>query len=346
MTERLLFADSQNRDVTLYPEGNSYILHLTRPLRNVERVDLVSARVPNTMYNLTDGSNVLTLNGTSNISLNTGFYSAYTLAAAVTAATSNVPALNYLASEGHYLFTNPSSFSIKIRSSELAVMLGMVAGVDLASALASVTDPMYSGLNVLRSSTLVDFSLNDYVFLDVDELKTPFHVDTGAIQGTTGTISGSNANRAFAPIIMDVGSACIKNFHENKDYRVSVDYPEPINSLQRLTVRWIDRDGNLLNFRGWNTNAFVLRVYIRSDPRPTLPPPEPLEEIQIKRIVEAMKVMPPPPPEPKRRFHWWIIVLVLIGAIVAYKTFGGQLGAPGPGPGLPPGPRVAPRLGS
>lgn len=322
MTERLLFADSQNRDVTLYPDGNSYILHLTRPLRNVERVELVSARLPNTMYNLTDGSNVLTLNGTSNVSLNSGFYSAYTLAAAVTAATSNVPALNYLVSEGHYLFTNPTSFSIKIRSKELALMLGMAPGVDLTAALAPVTDPTYSGLYVLRSSTLVDFSLNDYVFLDIDELKTPFNIDTGAIQGTTGTISGSNANRAFAPIIMDVGSACIKNFHENKDYSISVVYPEPINSLQRLTIRWIDRDGNLLDFRGWNTNAFVLRVYIASDPKPTLPPPEPLEQIEIKRIVEAMKVMPPPPPEPgiRKRIPWWIIILVLLVGIVVWKS--------------------------
>jgi len=350
MTERLLFADSQNRDVTLYPEGNSYVLHLTRPLRNVERVDLVSARVPNTMYNLTDGSNVLTINGASNVSLNQGFYSAYTLAAAVTAATSNVPGLNYLAAEGHFLFANPSPFSIKIHSKELGTMLGMAVETDLTGELASNTDPTYSALYVIRSSTLVDFSLNDYIFLDVDELRTPFHVDTGALQGTTGTISGSNANRAFAPIIMDVGSSCIKNFHENKDYRISVDYPEPINSLQRLTVRWIDRDGNLLNFRGWNTNAFVLRVYLRADPRPTLPPPEPLEQIEIKRIVEAMKIMPPPPPEPKRRFHWWIIVLVIIGAFVAYKTFGqtplgSGLQAPGlVGPGVPPGPR--PRLGS
>ena len=39
----LLFADSKNRD---YPSGNSYVIHLTRPIKNIERVDLVSARVP------------------------------------------------------------------------------------------------------------------------------------------------------------------------------------------------------------------------------------------------------------------------------------------------------------
>jgi len=55
-TTRLLFADSKNRDAALYPSGSSYVLHLTTPIKEIERVDLVSARVPNVMYNLTAGS--------------------------------------------------------------------------------------------------------------------------------------------------------------------------------------------------------------------------------------------------------------------------------------------------
>jgi hypothetical protein len=317
-TQRLIFADSNNRDVSLYPSGNSYILHLTRPIKNIERVELVSARVPNTMYNLTNGSNVFAVSS-SNVSMNPGFYSAYTLAQAVTS--NALVTLDYLPQEGHYVFSNPSVFTLKIQSNEFATMVGLTVGTTYTAALASSLDPAYSGNYIIKSTTLVDFSLNDYIFMDIDELKTPFHVDTGALQGTSGTISGSNANRAFAPIIMDVGSACIKNFHENKDYRIGVDYPEPINSLQRLTVRWIDKDGNLLDFRGWNTNAFVLRLHLVGDPEPTLPPPMPLEEIQIKRFVEAMKVAPPPPPEPKRRVPWALIMLIFLIAFIVYKSW-------------------------
>ena len=331
---RLVFVDAANRDVTLYPTGSSYVLHLTRPIRNIERVDLVSARVPNTMYNLTSGSNVFAFNS-SNVSLNQGFYSAYTLAQAVTS--NATVALDYLQQEGHYIFSSSGTFTLKIQSSEFGTMVGLPTGTYTA-ALATTLDPAYSGKYVVRSTTLVDFSLNEYIYLDIDELRTPFNVDTGALQGTSGTISGSNANRSFAPIIMDVGSACIKNFHENKDYCVSVDYPEPINSLQRLTVRWVDKNGNLLDFRGWNTNAFILRLHLTPDPEPTLPPPQPMEEIQIKRIVEAMKIQPPPP-EPKRRFHWWIIILVILGAFVAYKSWPRATGPVGPGAGLQaPGP--------
>ena len=335
MSIRTIFADAENRDATLYPSGNSYVLHLTAPLKNIERVELVSARVPNTMYNLTDGSNVFAI-GSVQVSLNPGFYSAYTLAAAVTA--NAAVSMDYLMQEGHFVFSSTGPFTLTIQSQEFATMAGLPLGAYAAS-LATTLDPTYSGKYIVKSTTLIDFSLNEYVYLDIDELRTPFSVDTGALQGTTGTISGSNVNRAFAPIIMDVGSSCIKNFHENKDYKVSVEYPEPINSLQRLTVRWFDKKGNLLNFRGWDTNAFILRLFLTPDPERVLPPPPPLEDVQIKRLVEAMQMVPPPPPEPKRRFHWWLIILVFIGAIVAWKTFrpsstgtGGQLVQVGPVP--------------
>ena len=319
----LLFADSDNRDQALYPTGSSYVLHLTRPIKNIERVDLVSARVPNTMYNLTNGTNVLVISGT-NVSLNPGFYSVYTLAQAVTnggAITGVI--VEYLPAEGHFIFSSTTQFTLKIQSAELALLLGLTSGTTYTGALAGATDPTYATKYIQKSTTLVDLSLNDYIFLDIDELRTPSHVDTGSLQGTTGTISGSNANRNFAPVIMDVGSACIKNFHENKDYRVSVEYPEPIASLQRLTVRWVDKSGAALNFQGWNANAFVLRIHVREDQERTLPPPPPLQDVEIRRIIEAMTIaMPPPAPkESKRKIPWWLILIVLIGAIVAYKSW-------------------------
>ena len=325
---RLLFADSKNRDVALYPSGNSYVLHLTTPIKDIERVDLVSARVPNTMYNLSRGSNVLAVNS-SNVSLNPGFYSVYGLAAALTA--TSVITCDYAPDEGHFIFSSSTPFTIFVHSQELATMLGFVRGTTHTAALAGATDPSYTGKYILRSSTLVDMSLNEYVFLDIDELRTPSHVDTGSLQGNTGTVSGSNANRNFAPVIMDVGSACIKNFHENKDYRVSVQYPEPIASLQRLTVRWVDKSGNPLDFRGWDTNAFVLRIHIKDQERPP-PPPPPLQDVEIRRIVEAMTFQIPKaePKETRPRIQWWLVVLAILGLIFVWKTRASSTGPTAP----------------
>jgi hypothetical protein len=209
-------------------------------------------------------------------------------------------------------------------------MLGLSHGTLLSSSLAGPTDPSYATKYILRSSTLVDMSINEYIFLDIDELRTPSHVDTGALVNSTGTVSGSNANRNFAPVMMDVGSACIKNFHENKDYCVSVTYPEPIASLQRLTVRWVDKTGAPVNFRGWETNAFVLRLHIRD--RESEEEQEDLKdmsrrlgELEIKRMLDEQAKPPPPPPPPKKTpFGKWtifILVLLLLLGFWGYKTF-------------------------
>ena len=331
MTTRLLFADSKNRDVALYPSGNSYVLHLTTPIKDIERVDLVSARVPNTMANLSRGSNVISISS-SNVSINPGFYSVYGLAQALTNSFVSLggTVVDYLPDEGHFLFSSAASFTVFIHSQELATMLGLTRGIMYTSALAGPTDPSYTGKYIIRSTTLVDLSLNDYIFLDIDELRTPSHVDTGALVSSSGTVSGSNANRNFAPVILDVGSGCIKNFHENKDYNVSVTYPEPIASLQRLTVRWVDKSGAPLNFRGWETNAFVLRLHIRDREREEEEEDlkdmsRRLGELEIKRMLDEQAKPPPPPPPPKKTpfGRWTILVLLLLIALGywGYKTF-------------------------
>lgn len=331
-TERLVFADSLNRDDGLYPSGNSYTLHLTTPIKNIERVDLVSARVPNTMYNVTNGSNVFSISGTP-VSIRSGFYSAYGMADAVTS--SGTVTCDYLPDQGKFIFSNASVFSITNQSEEFARIVGLSNATTYTATLATALDPNYSSKYIVRSTTLVDLSLNDYVFLDIDELRTPHNIDARKLDGASGTVSGSNANRAFAPIVMDVGSACIKNFHENKDYRISVEYPEPINVLQRLTVRWFNRDGKLLDFQGWDTNAFVLRIHVKPEPERALPPPPPLQDVELKRIIDAMTLaLPPPPKEESKKFKipWFLLVLATLIGIFIWKTFGNRLGAAQVGP--------------
>lgn len=311
--EILLVGDSKDRDVNLYPSGNSYVLHLSYPIKNVSRVDLVSARLPNTVYNLTSTSNVVTV-GTSNITLNQGFYSATGLADALTTAGLTT---DYLPNEGHFIFSNGSSFSITTTSQEFASMAGLSNNTTYSSTVATVSDPGYT--NIIRSINIVNLSMNEFVYLDIDELKTPSHVATGGIADASGTISGSNTGRSFAPIIMDVSSAFIKNFKET-EYKISVQYPEPIGTLSRLTVRWYDKNGNLLNFRGLDTNAFVLRAHIERDER-RLPPPQPLMDVELERVIEAMSFVPEKPPEKKRKIPWVLITLVVILGFIIYKTF-------------------------
>jgi hypothetical protein len=72
--------NSAKRDLNRYPNGNVYSLELITPIKNVTKVELMSARVPNTIYNIFDGSgsNAFSFTSTSlsdTISLPPGFWS-------------------------------------------------------------------------------------------------------------------------------------------------------------------------------------------------------------------------------------------------------------------------------
>jgi len=53
----------------------------------------------------------------------------------------------------------------------------------------------------------------------------------------------------------------IKNFKKNSDYDLCIDYPQVLNKIDRLTVRWTDRNNDLINFNGINDNSFLLRFH-------------------------------------------------------------------------------------
>ena len=44
--EYVVYVDSNNRNQTLFPNSNSYTLHLATPIRNIARAELVSAMLP------------------------------------------------------------------------------------------------------------------------------------------------------------------------------------------------------------------------------------------------------------------------------------------------------------
>lgn len=70
--------------------------------------------------------------------------------------------------------------------------------------------------------------------------------------------------------------------------------------MSRLTIRWVDRNGTLLNFNGLDDNSFVIRCHtVREPVAPRLEMPDPVPA-------------PPAPPKKKEGPRW-----ILIGGGVA-----------------------------
>ena len=300
--ETTLYVDSRQRDVKLYPSGNSYTLFLQSPVHNVSQVDLISAKIPNTMYNLTTNSNVLkfdSLFGSSNLALNSGFYSTDSLVDTFnkTSQVSNV-AMSYLEAEGKFIFTGNLT-SITTMTQEIAEIIGLPLGTTPASPIA--TNAVYKGLYpnanaYVVSSNIVSLEVNDYIWLDIEEFRTPFTTDARKLilnpQGVYTTTSNTSA-RSFAIIPMDVPSGGIKSFKEANDYPVYVAFPSRLDSLDRLTISWLDRNGKPLDFHGLDVNSFTLRLHTVHVPdeveRPvSLPPPVPFEKENQKIVWGAM----------------------------------------------------------
>jgi hypothetical protein len=312
--------------VVLFPNGNSYVLHLTAPLHSVIQVDLVTAKVPNSVYNLTNGSNVFmftTSNVAKDVSVAPGYYSATGLARAlVNASGTTLFNLEFLQDEGRYLLSSNIEFTLEATTSEIRRALGFASGT-LTSFAASTSpvyanDTNYQGKWLYKSTKLIDLTTAEYLFLDIDELRTTSVIDAKKLVGATGTTEGATMRSTFGQVPMDVPSGTIKNFKETSDYKQYVQFTTPIPKLDRLTVRWVDHRGKLVNFQDFNNNAFTLRFHCeyRKLPEPVVP----LQDVEIRRIVEAMTYVTPKEESKKRpRIPWWLILVVVLSAYVAWR---------------------------
>ena len=268
MEVRQLFVSSENRDTTLYPSGNSYTLHITEPIKDITRVELMYASVPNTLYNLSDvSSNVIEIDGVG-FNIPPGFYGASALATELTYAitTDTGITVQYLPAEGKFLFTRPNTggtFDIDIISPELAKMLGLDGSTTAVNTMPYYNNTRYLGKFWVKSSRVANLAPNEGIFLDIHELRTPYNEDAKALErtGTFITYSGQNVSRIFGMIPMDVTAGAVKHFKKASDYDFVVDYTNPIRKLDRLQIKWVDRMGKPVNFNGLEDNSFMLRFY-------------------------------------------------------------------------------------
>lgn len=234
--------DSKNRDTTRFPYGNTYVITLPHVIKSVVKVDLIAAKVPNSMYNLTAGTNVFSTN-TVTVSLENGFYSAQLLADEINERLNVNESIQYLQAEGKFVYlTNDSTSAITVNSEEMSKMLGLTQNKTYTVASLDVAINGFS--YGVKSDRVVDFSLNEFVFLDIEEFRTPFFSETNT----------------FAVIPMDVPSTHVKTFKENTDYIMSQTLTSQ-QTISKLTIHWYDKNLKHLNFQGFENNGFVLRVH-------------------------------------------------------------------------------------
>jgi hypothetical protein len=286
-----VFVTSENRDTAQFPSGNAYTLYLTNPIKNIKKVELVYASVPNTLFNLTSNANFISFSNTttqimSNISnlasfsIAQGFYGASGLATEITNAVGSETAItaSYLSSEGKFLFTRANAtgpFTMCINTPEAANLLGFPASV-VGTAINSLNvtagtslqipiyseNATYTGVDFIKSTTIADLNVAEGLFLDVEELQTICNENADKLATGLDTTSGQTPSRSLGIIPLDVVSGAVKKFKKSTDYDIEVSYPYPIQKVNKLTVKWLNKSGQVVSFGGSDDNSFLLRFHV------------------------------------------------------------------------------------
>ena len=326
---KYVYVDSTNRDTSIWPTGDTYTLHLTNPLRSIVQVDLVAAKVPNTMYNLNDGSNVFIFTNlvsgvVSNVSISPGYYSAPGLAQALmNSAGCSVFCMDFVQDEGKYLFSSNVQFTLQGTTSEIRTLLGIPSGT-LQSFYSSsspvyTNDTNYQGRWLYKSPSIINLAQNEYVFLDIDEFRTTSVIDAKKLVGPT--TDGSSIRSTFGMVPMDVPSGMIKNFKETTDYNQYIKFSTPIPKVHRLTIRWTDSKGKPLNFQTFNNNAFTLRIHCEYPKEPEPPPPPPVTMVELRRILDDMITVQKPKEVARPLVGRWTLAIIFVLLVAGYLIY-------------------------
>jgi hypothetical protein len=210
----------------------------------------------------------------------------------------SVVTFSSLDGQGKIIASSSSSFSFTNVSSEFTNITKITDGI---SSLAGSTLGQYSGQQIITSSSVVDFhTTGNFVFLEIDELRPPYPIDAVSYSkdpsGYSNNFVFSESFRKFATIPMDTLSGTLKNFKEMGDYKISVNYQIPIDRVDRLSIKWLDTNGNVLNFNGVEQNSFILRFHYLE--------PEIKEESKFDLVKKTIKS--------KSIFFYFMITFILI----------------------------------
>jgi hypothetical protein len=272
-TKTLLVSSSSRKEGE---SGNNFTVNLETPIRGIVKAELLYASIPNTVYNI-EGSNVIQIN--SNVfSIPPGFYGVTGIAFVLTQAIAPSGVIcDYLATEGKFIFSSSSDFTLKILEKEL----GTIIGFDMSPYNAEGNYPStpvgtlngadvyplyygnsyYSGKYFVKSDKVANAIPIDIICLDIQELRNQNSwARPGNIMLSNTTTQGS-AMQSFAVVPVNVISGSYITFRKGSDFDFCVEYPNQIAKLDRLTIRLTDINNNVLNFNQLDDNFFIIKFY-------------------------------------------------------------------------------------
>ena len=272
--------DSRDRGSTTQ-DANNYVMHLTEPVKHIKDVIIRDIQVPNSTYNVVDGANTFEISvlTATTVTIEPGSYSGLDLASHIFNITSAQPGMDatwnvvYRTGSKKFVFTQAAGFNITFQAGSETLMdtLGFnstgvtfpytISALDLTIAGTAPTyysDDLTLQNFVLASDRIANLVKDKYFYLEIAELGDP-RVQTAKRSDATG-FAGNNLSRIFGKVPAYAGPGSDIFFDRNSAFKLNRSYVSPLSSLARLSVKWMNYKGDLLNFNGIDDNSFTLEL--------------------------------------------------------------------------------------
>lgn len=248
----VLTVDSRSRENPSKSIANDYSIRFPA-ISQVRSARLISAEVPNSQYVINESNNVIDLDdvgGTTGlyvVELTPGTYTATALADEI-----NLQLNDVFSSAPDSIFT--VSYLESVQKMRITRLLGgtfsilWISGAtntrSIAKRLGFTADSV--AVTTCTSDELVTLAGENFVFLVIKKF--------GAIENT------ENQRDVFAKIVWNIPPRfyCYDSFIAN-----TVEFREPIYSLDNLKVQFVQQDGSLYNFNGLD-HSFTIELFVHA----------------------------------------------------------------------------------
>lgn len=225
-----IVVDSRERNITLFPNPNSYEVNILEDVQNVETLSLISADFPFDPYTVGTYSNMIYLaynNTIYNIAIPIGNYSPQDLASALqlglnTTTSSSAFIVSYNTVKDNFTFRCLNPFGLVFRGKTFTTpynnstdtayatnAMGKTLGFGINNYVSAVQTENDSYVNVINSEFKKDFVTKDYIVLKIDSFDLNKST-ADSIQNSFAIITNTSeslpygteyANKQFKPFL-------------------------------------------------------------------------------------------------------------------------------------------------
>ena len=308
LMEFLLDIDSSERDTSLYPEPNDYVINLNRQIYNVTNLKLEAARIPTSQLHINQGNKIFSIDGTSITLIERNFSNGYELASNLqdqfSPPTSNINSVTFNSNTNALTFSNtlgsPSGFTLEFYDGTNGSNTNSVNGTPFSLLGFNQNNQNSSDATITGGSIDLDgpTSLILRVTTNGDDLNKEVYVNGGTFSfGTYGSNQGGpgTVESIYMGRIMTGGHNQLIDYNGNDDPVTHFFHKGPEKSIDQLRIRFYYNIGSKLipyDFRSRN-HTLKFRVTCSLDKLSSLRVEGPIAQ-ELPPPVELPFLEPPP----------------------------------------------------